>query len=196
MCIITDAFGEAAQLCFRNVYDPKDASVSLEGKKELQDAELTEGMFSFKLYGANEQFEMQGEAIQTVRNNAEGTFPFDDLSYDTAGVYYYVVLEDTSEQAEGIVYDSTVYGVTVTVTDDGNGKLTAEKEIVIVGGSSAEEISFVKIYTSEDDTTQPGGSDTPPTGDQGNVGLYTLIAGISALALVLLLVCGGRRKRK
>lgn len=189
MCIITDAFGEAAQLCFRNVYDPKDASVSLEGKKELQDAELTEGMFSFKLYGANEQFEMQGEAIQTVRNNAEGTFLFDDLSYDTAGVYYYVVLEDTSEQAEGIVYDSTVYGVTVTVTDDGNGKLTAEKEIVIVGGSSAEEISFVKIYTSEDDTTQPGGSDTPPTGDQGNVGLYTLIAGISALALVLLLVC-------
>ena len=49
MCIITDAFGEAAQICFRNVYDPKDASVSLEGKKELQDAELTEGMFSFKL---------------------------------------------------------------------------------------------------------------------------------------------------
>lgn len=195
-CAVTDAFGEAAQLCFRNIYDPEDVSVSLDGRKELQGAELTEGMFSFKLYGANEQFEMKGEAIQTVGNNADGSFRFDDLSYGEVGIYHYIVLEDASEQTEGIVYDSTVYGVTVTVTDDGNGKLTAEKEIVIVGGSSAEEISFVNIDTSEDDPTQPDGPGTPPTGDRGNGGLYALIAGISALALILLLVCGKRRKRK
>lgn len=195
-CMVTDTYGEVAQIVFYNVYDPEDTYASLGGRKELQGADLTEAMFNFELYQADDQFAMQGEVIQTVHNNADGTFRFENLTYDTTGIYHYVVLEDVSEQIVGFTYDSTIYGVTVTVTDDGNGKLTATTELTVVGGTSAEEIVFINKYTPEDDPTQPGGSETPPTGDRSHVALYALIAGVSILALILLLTFGKQRKRK
>ena len=150
---ITDVSGAAADIEFENAYQAAAASVSITGEKILSgDKTLEAGMFSFDLYSADESFAVQGTAIASVSNDADGRITFAPVKLTKAGTYYYVVKEDATNPADGIVYDSTAYGVAVTVTDDLNGSLKHSVSITAIDGgqqTKAEAIVFENTYAPE-----------------------------------------------
>ena len=90
--------------------------------------------------------------LQTKSNDDNGLFAFDALVYTfadmdglTEKVFTYTVSEVQGNRG-GIIYDKTVYTVTVTVTDDGLGNLTAET--VVTGGKNDGKIQFTNVYTT------------------------------------------------
>lgn len=119
---------------FENEYKAGDAKVKLSGTKVLTGRDLKAGEFSFKLVGED------GKQIEIVENVKNGSFEFSELTFNEVGTYKYSISEVVGD-AEGVVYDNDVHEVTVTVEDDGNGKLvaTADKE--------AGDIVFNNVYT-------------------------------------------------
>ena len=64
---------------------------------------------------------------ETTIQVGKGGGNFGNIAFTKAGIYAYKVSEMTPDKLEdGMSYSSTVYTVTVTVTDNGNGALTAE----------------------------------------------------------------------
>ncbi len=58
-----------------------------------------------------------------------GNVKFDELGFDKVGTYTYTIKEVKASQTEnGITYDTKTVTATVTVTDDGKGKLHAAGE--------------------------------------------------------------------
>lgn len=68
------------------------------------------------------------------------------IRYTEAGVYTYTVTETAGDQ-RGWIYDTAVYTVVITVTEE-NGALAADTTITR-DGAPAEEIGFVNQYDSE-----------------------------------------------
>ena len=219
---VTDAYGEACTIEFENTYLAAPVSLLLSGKKVLSGARLQEGAFSFDLYVADENLTPQATVFQTVTNDEDGKFTFKDLTFTSAGTYRYVVTEDSTAAIEGMVYDDTVYGITVTVADPGDGQLVIEAIHLTADGQAAETIRFENSYTEPEEPTIPeestdsGESDGPDesydesesetsvdsektdgavTGDNSNILLYLIVLAISGLAVILLLADHHRRKR-
>lgn len=157
---VTDEFEQEVELSFQNNYVPASAYVTLKGEKILNGAEMKEEMFEFNVYRTNEQFVVEGEVLQKVENNADGIFTFDTFTYDSPGVYHYVVKEDTSKALEGMEYDDTIYQITVKVTDDGNGTLLADT-VITADGVQAEAIVFENIWTEKEQQVVPDDSGIP-----------------------------------
>jgi len=123
-------------IVFTNSYSAEPVSVSFEGTKTLQGRALADGEFSFVLS------DKDGKVIETVKNAADGSIAFSSITYTEAGEYKYTVKEVAGSEA-GIIYDETVYSITVTVKDDMSGKLTAEVK-------GADSISFTNSYKTGD----------------------------------------------
>ena len=191
-CTITNGAGETAQILFRNAYKAEETGVQFEGVKKLQGAELKAEMFQFELYAADEAFDAQGTPIEVVTNDAEGAFTFDEITYGAVGVYHYLIMEDIPDTRNGITYDDTIFAVTVTVTDPGDGQLIADVDYAVVGGDAVEYVAFENVYTGG--PTDPTGPDTPPTGDVDQSWLWIILAAACAVLLVLLLVLRPRKK--
>ena len=107
----------------KNVYDVKpiegDDAVKLSVTKTLEGNTLAAGQFSFELKDA------QGNLLQTKSNAADGTVAFDGLVYTKPGTYEYTISEVNDEKA-GYKYDGDSATVTVTVSDKGDGTMSAE----------------------------------------------------------------------
>lgn len=143
-------------LNFTNRYSADKTFVTFGGTKTLETKtgirELKENDFTFDLYKANENFVTEGEALQSVKNDENGAFTFAAEDLSNAGTYYFVVKENSQNPIGGVVYDNTLYHITVTVTDNGSGNLTvSDTTIVKVNGEtseSAESIAFVNEYNA------------------------------------------------
>ncbi|MBQ9058867.1 MAG: VaFE repeat-containing surface-anchored protein, partial [Atopobiaceae bacterium] len=106
--------------------EPARGQISIT--KTLDGKEPADKRFSFQLFAADAEGNPTGAPIQTVTNNSNGVATFDELSYNTAGTYNYVVREVNDFQ-EGIVYDATPdKKVTVTVTSEAAGGSSATTE--------------------------------------------------------------------
>ena len=81
--------------------------------------------------------------LQSKTTKGAGDYAFDAITYTEAGTYSYTVKE-TKGDAEGVTYDSTIYNITVTVTDDGSGKLKAE-----VTGADPTALNFTNSYAQQ-----------------------------------------------
>ena len=191
---VTTPDGQPAELRYHNTYRPIVALLQLRGEKVLQGAPLEQGQFHFKLFAAGENFEPQGQALQTVTNTAEGSFSFEPLLYEQAGTYRYIVREEIVKRVEGVIYDDTVYAVTVTVTDDGSGALLAQTDIVCIGGGAADEIVFENVYAPQDpteppdDPTEPDDPESPKTDHPQPVAAYIIMITLSVVLLVMLIL--------
>ncbi|MBP3479425.1 MAG: VWA domain-containing protein [Oscillospiraceae bacterium] len=125
----------ASKIEFNNTYKAEaSAPVTITGSKELTGIrDIVDGEFSFTL---------TGNGVNETVKNVGKTFTFSELTFDTVGTYTYTVSEVNGGQTiNGVTYDDTVYTVTVTVTDDGTGKLTAS----VSGG---ENIAFENDYVA------------------------------------------------
>ncbi len=106
---------------FHNGYTAAEAKVTLAAKKNYVGGTLQAGLFSFELK------DDEGEVVETVKNAADGTVSFQELTFKETGAYNYTISE-VNDQKKGVIYDSTVYDVKITITDDGEGKLLASVE--------------------------------------------------------------------
>ena len=194
---VTTPDGQPAALAYHNTYRPIAAFLQLGGTKILEGAPLSEGQFHFKLFVADEAFAPVGEALETVTNSAQGSFGFTPLIFEQTGTYRYIIREEIINRVEGVIYDDTVYAVTVTVTDGGDGALLAQTDIVCLGGDAADEIVFENVYAPQDptdppdDPTQPEDPDdpeSPKTDHPQPIALYVIMVGLSTALLVMLVL--------
>ena len=109
---------------FINKYMPESASAAIYATKTMDGAPATEDMaFEFTL--------KEGEnVIQTV-TAANGAVLFDPIIYTSAGTHVYTIVENWETysgplDASGVTFDTHVETVTVEVSDNGGGKLSAE----------------------------------------------------------------------
>lgn len=119
---VTKKNGIAQEIVFVNTYDATDAKTQLQGEKLLTGKTLEEGEFSFKLEALTPNAPMPAAAI--VTNNAAGRFAFGEMTFAKAGTYIYRLTEVAGTDSR-YSYDPAVYTVTVTVTDNSRGVLTA-----------------------------------------------------------------------
>ena len=65
--------------------------------------------------------------VATGKNDADGNIIFDPIRYDKydVGQTYHYSVKEVEEDEGGITFDKTVYTVDVTITDNGDGTLTA-----------------------------------------------------------------------
>ena len=103
------------------------------------------GEFEFTLTPSASNPEADPVAAATVKNDAAGAVSFiNSATYTEPGTYVYDIKE-TPNGVGGITYDDSIYTVTVDVTDDGSGKLTAETSTT-KDGTAADAIVFDNSY--------------------------------------------------
>lgn len=108
---------------FTNAY-AATGSAALSATKRLAGGVLAAGQFSFELR------DEAGNVLQTVTNDADGAVTFEPISYTSAGTYRYTIAEVVPGQGDtgfdaAIAYDAHSEDVTVKVTDNGDGTLSA-----------------------------------------------------------------------
>ena len=111
---------------FINTYSAS-GSITLEGIKKLEGRELQEGQFTFQL------LDKDNNVLGTATNGADGTFKFEGLDAltfdetdDGAELTFYIA--EVNDNKTGYTYDTHKCKVTVTVTDNGNGTMSATAE--------------------------------------------------------------------
>lgn len=176
---------------FTNIYETAPDSVVFEAEKILNGRDLENNEFKFELADSD------GNVIQTVTNNANGQIYFNEIQYEEAGEYVYSIREVTGTE-ETITYDESEFSVVVTVTDDGEGQLTAMAQYV--DGTAV----FENTYTEPVVPIIPGGPVDPETpaedksGDLPAAGesVTNILLGFALLVLGGLLVLYDRRKTR
>ena len=163
---------------FVNQYASKPADVSLDGKKNLENRDLTEGEFNFALYQTDKNFENPVLKDDTITHNADGDFTVSIQDLDM-GTYYYILKEVIPAQREpGIHYSGAQFNITVEVTDHGNGQMTTTKTVVNPGDDNGgDQIVFSNLYRPDSEQISLSGTKTYLGGktledDVFSVGLY------------------------
>ena len=106
---------------FENTYAAERTPATLEVTKVLTGRTLKADEFEFVLKN-----DADGSEVQKVKNTADGKITFAPIEYTKAGTYKYTIVETNAGQTiDGVTYDSLEVKVTVEVTDDGEGNLTA-----------------------------------------------------------------------
>ena len=148
-----DAVTNSGTLSITNTYSVSPVKVSgkesLSGRKTLTGRDLKAGEFSFQLKDAS------GKLVQTVTNDESGNFHFDDLTFDEPGTYTYTVSEETSNLPAGVsAVTAGPKSVTIVVTDNGDGTLSAdirkdalEFENSYEAGAAMVQLNFAKTLS-------------------------------------------------
>ena len=115
-------------ILFQNTYQPEDVLVELSAKKNLTGRELQASEFEFELV------DDKGNVIDSEKNDKQGNIQFKPLTYsrdndgvDDCGEHRYVIREKNTGE-KNVTYDKTEHHVTVTVSDNLQGNLTARVE--------------------------------------------------------------------
>ena len=127
-------------IIFHNKYESDTVDVVVEATKTLAGKALWDQEFTFQLINVNDSAEKY-----TATNTANGKIVFDQITFTEAGVYVYE-LSEVEGTADYVTYDGQKYTVTVTVTDDGNGKLHAVTRYTSSSGTEADPV-FHNVYT-------------------------------------------------
>ena len=127
-------------MTFTNSYQPGQTSYQISGTKVLENADPSttrtpaDGEFTFALIDA-----ATGQKIDQT-TNVGSAFTFKAISYTATGSHEYQV-EEVAGQDGTITYSDAVLDVTVSVTDDGSGQLTA------TANKAAADLTFTNTYT-------------------------------------------------
>lgn len=143
---------------FVNTYSATSASVTLTGEKLLEGREWTDTeSFQFQLFEANERFEIADGSTAKQTDEATKTDPSIafNFSLNTLGNHYFVIKEVVpAEKQPALTYDANEYHVTVTVSDSGNGQMSAQTAVVFTGNPGANigagQINFTNRYRPVD----------------------------------------------
>lgn len=127
-------------MAFTNSYQPGQTSYQISGTKVLKNADPAttrtpaDGEFTFALIDV-----ATGQEIDRT-TNVGNAFTFKAISYTATGSHAYQVKEVAGQDGT-ITYSDAVLDVTVNVTDDGSGQLTA------TANKTAADLTFTNTYT-------------------------------------------------
>ena len=127
-------------MTFANSYQPGATSYQISGIKVLENTDSAtmrtpaDGEFTFALIDA-----ATGQEIDRTTNVGKA-FTFKAISYTATGSHAYQVKEVAGQDGT-ITYSDAVLDVTVNVTDDGSGQLTA------TANKTAADLTFTNTYT-------------------------------------------------
>ena len=146
---------DATAATFKNTYSvtPLDAELDFDLSKAIDGRDWTDSdKFSFTITAA-EGTPLPDPATVTVskKDAKDGiaAIKFGKIHYTAAGTYKYEIRENAGSAA-GMTYDSHVATAEVTVTEDGEGKLTANV-------TKKENGRFTNTYRTELNYTAAGG---------------------------------------
>ena len=135
------------ELTITNQYAAEDTKLAFTGKKKLDTRNPREGEFEFLLSPVNGAPMPDQKETVSVKNDASGNILFPEITYSAVGEYKYTIEEVTAPDGyKGVTYDKTVYDVTVTVTDGGEGKLVAVAKSVKQGETEKTDVVFFNKY--------------------------------------------------
>lgn len=147
--------GKASEksILFQNTYQPEDVLVELSAKKNLTGRELQAYEFEFELV------DDKGNVIDSEKNDKQGNIQFKPLTYsrdndgvDDCGEYRYVIREKNTGE-KNVTYDKTEHHVTVTVSDNLQGNLTARVECDPTDDSAKDSSTMLVTPTDKADKT-------------------------------------------
>ncbi len=121
---------------FTNSYKGAETSIKVTAGKKLTGKNMIGEEFSFRLVN-----KLDNNEVYTAKNDANGNVAF-DLTFRNSGVYVYTLSEIAGTDTK-MTYDVNTYTVTITVTDDLKGYLTAEVEYSTTDGAAPV---FINAY--------------------------------------------------
>lgn len=133
---------DGAAFTFTNTYSvtPTDSSVTDQVKtvKRLTGRDLATGEFTFELLE-------DGVVVASGTNDADGTVTLSPIRYEAPGTHMYTLREACPNALglyKGVTYDGTTYTVVTTVSDNGDGTLTATHKLE----GTTESAGFTNKY--------------------------------------------------
>lgn len=141
-------------IIFTNFFNPaKPTSLVIEGEKTFKTSKGKEGKlngndFEFELVALEETTQSETGQTWTTKNDSNGHFAFEPLTFTSEGTYYYRVKEIEKETSPYLVdFDENIFTVKIEVTkDDNSHKLKATSAYYLnnsVGSEqSVEELEF------------------------------------------------------
>lgn len=133
---------DGAAFTFTNTYSvtPTDSSVTDQVKtvKRLTGRDLAAGEFTFELLE-------DGVVVASGTNDANGTVTLSPIRYEAPGTHAYMLREACSNALglyKGVTYDGATYTVVTTVSDNGDGTLTATHKLE----GTTESAGFTNKY--------------------------------------------------
>ena len=133
---------DGAAFTFTNTYSvtPTDSSVTDQVKtvKRLTGRDLAAGEFTFDLLE-------DGVTVASGTNDASGNVTLSPIRYEAPGTHAYTLREACPNALglyKGVTYDSATYTVVTTVSDNGDGTLTATHKLE----GTTESAGFTNKY--------------------------------------------------
>ena len=133
---------DGAAFTFTNTYSvtPTDSVVTDQVKtvKRLTGRDLAAGEFTFELLE-------DGVTVASGTNDANGTVTLSPIRYEAPGTHTYTLREACPNALglyKGVTYDGTTYTVVTTVSDNGDGTLTATHKLE----GTTESAGFTNKY--------------------------------------------------
>lgn len=133
---------DGAAFTFTNTYSvtPTDSVVTDQVKtvKRLTGRDLAAGEFTFELLE-------DGVTVASGTNDANGTVTLSPIRYEAPGTHTYTLREACPNALglyKGVTYDSATYTVVTTVSDNGDGTLTATHKL----DGTTESAGFTNKY--------------------------------------------------
>ena len=133
---------DGAAFTFTNTYSvtPTDSSVTDQVKtvKRLTGRDLAAGEFTFDLLE-------DGVVVASGTNDANGTVTLSPIHYEAPGTHTYTLREACPNALglyKGVTYDGATYTVVTTVSDNGDGTLTATHKLE----GTTESAGFTNKY--------------------------------------------------
>lgn len=133
---------DGAAFTFTNTYSvtPTYSSVTdkVETVKRLTGRDLAAGEFKFELLE-------DGVVVASGTNDANGTVALSPIRYEAPGTHTYTLREACPNALglyKGVTYDSTTYTVVTTVSDNGDGTLSATHKLE----GTTESAGFTNKY--------------------------------------------------
>lgn len=133
---------DGAAFTFTNTYSvtPTDSSVTDQVKtvKRLTGRDLAAGEFTFELLE-------DGVTVASGTNDASGTVTLSPIHYEAPGTHTYTLREACPNAGglyKGVTYDGATYTVVTTVSDNGDGTLSATHKLE----GTTESAGFTNKY--------------------------------------------------
>lgn len=127
---------------FTNTYSvtPVETSVTdqITATKVLTGRDMAEGEFSFELVEGEGK---DAKVVATGKNAADGKITMSAIEYTKAGTHAYT-LREVKGNAGGITYSDAKFTIETTITDNGDGTLSATHEL-----KSATPATFENTYS-------------------------------------------------
>lgn len=141
----------------------------------------TNESFSYHLNAETKEFQKMAVDYLSMKNGETNSF---SVLYTYPGTYHYTVTQSKGTDSK-TTYDETVYTVDVYVTEDENGKMSAEP-IIYLKGSNEKKQSASFTNTKEVEVSKKTGS--VKTGDMVKDTLLVSFLGLGTVLIGLMII--------